>query len=287
MGLAVGRTGIRRPGTHPGPSLAADDDLSVWQRIIGSLGQPPPPSRTGRCRSARRLDPGAARSALQRLGDTRVPGESERTTALRVRSSMPSPGWAAMSPVAPKRQHTSLALGDDPSVVDADLADATVRVPVAHTADQDTWDELRRRVLQRPALPKIACATKGRWPSQTMCHSYCSSAPSASPMRSAPKTPCSCCAGRWPTATWPPRCGTSSRPTGRHHHPVPGQHHPPAPRRCPRHRPPGTSSRGHRVHGRSRDQTRGQLVIRQHLERMWVSVALAGRVAGELAPALR
>ena len=124
-------------------SLAGEDDLSVWQRIIGALG--------GLHRTAgddTEAFEGWVRAllgpALQRLGDTRVPGESERTTSLR--ASL----FDALARIGndTSRQEQAAAhfsaLGDNPDAVDADLADAAVRV-VAATADEDTWEELRRR----------------------------------------------------------------------------------------------------------------------------------------------
>ena len=82
--------------------------------------------------------------ALQRLGDTRVPGEAERTTALRASLF---DALARFGNDKPRREQAAAhfaALGENPDAVDADLADAVVRV-VASTANQDTWDELRRR----------------------------------------------------------------------------------------------------------------------------------------------
>jgi puromycin-sensitive aminopeptidase len=125
-------------------SLATDEDLSVWQRTIGvtaSIGRVAPddlgPSYRGWLRAL--LAP-----ALQRLGDTKVPGEPERTTALRASLF---DALARFGDDQSRRDQAAAhfaALGEDPDAVDADLADAVVRV-VASTADQATWDELRRR----------------------------------------------------------------------------------------------------------------------------------------------
>jgi puromycin-sensitive aminopeptidase len=125
-------------------SLATDEDLSVWQRAIGvtaSVGRVAPedlvPSYQGWLRAL--LAP-----ALQRLGDTKVPGEAERTTALRASLF---DAVARFGDDQGRREQAAAhfaALGEDPDAVDADLADAVVRV-VASTADQGTWDELRRR----------------------------------------------------------------------------------------------------------------------------------------------
>jgi puromycin-sensitive aminopeptidase len=125
-------------------SLSGDDDRSVWQRIIGVLG------------TLHRLAPDEDRPALEgwiravigpalrSLGDTRSPGEPERTTALRASLF---DALARIGGDADRRAQAAAhfsALGDDPGAVDADLADAVVRI-VADDADEETWQELRRR----------------------------------------------------------------------------------------------------------------------------------------------
>ena len=125
-------------------SLAGDDDLSVWQRSIGvlaSIGRVAPDDQVEAYRAWMRA---LLAPALQGLGDTKVPGESERTTALRASLF---DALARFGDDQSRRQQAAAhfaALGENPAAVDADLADAVVRV-VASTADQDTWDELRRR----------------------------------------------------------------------------------------------------------------------------------------------
>jgi puromycin-sensitive aminopeptidase len=125
-------------------SLAAEDDLSVWQRIVGVLG------------SLHRLvgdDHRAALEAwvralvgpaLQRLGDAEVAGEPERTTALRATLFEAVARLGADDHRRAQAAAHFAALGERPDAVDADLADAVVRV-VAATADEATWEELRRR----------------------------------------------------------------------------------------------------------------------------------------------
>ena len=125
-------------------SLAGDDDLSVWQRTIGVLsavGRVAPEDQVAAYRSWVRA---LAGPALQRLGDTKVAGEPERTTARRASLF---DALARVGDDQARRDQAAAhfaALGEDPDAVDADLADAVVRV-VASTADQATWDELRRR----------------------------------------------------------------------------------------------------------------------------------------------
>ncbi|CAN5901890.1 M1 family metallopeptidase [soil metagenome] len=126
-------------------SLAAEEDLSVWQRMIGVLGAL---DRLADGEAQRDSLAGWARAlispALHRLGATRAAGESERTTALRAALF----GAAATVARDADQQATAAAhfaaLGHDPHAVDADLADAVVRA-VAATADLDSWEELRRR----------------------------------------------------------------------------------------------------------------------------------------------
>ncbi|WP_426571661.1 M1 family metallopeptidase [Aquihabitans sp. McL0605] len=125
-------------------SLANEEDLSVWQRTIGALGSL---SRTAGDDNEASFE-GWVRAllgpALQRLGDTRVPGEPERTTALRASLF---DALARTGNDTSRREQAAAhfaALGENPAAVDADLADAVVRV-VASTANADTWEELRRR----------------------------------------------------------------------------------------------------------------------------------------------
>ena len=125
-------------------SLSADDDLSVWQRIIGvtaSIGRVAPDDQVEAYRAFVRALIGPA---LQALGDAKVPGEPERTTARRASLF---DAIARFGDDQARRDQAAAhftALGEDPDAVDADLADAVVRV-VASTADQATWDELRLR----------------------------------------------------------------------------------------------------------------------------------------------
>ena len=125
-------------------SLAAEEDLSVWQRIVGVLG------------GLRRVGGDANHEALagwtrallgpafHRLGTTPTPGESERTTALRATL------FEALARIGDDQDQVATAaahfatLATEPSAIDADLADAVVRV-VSARADEGTWQELRRR----------------------------------------------------------------------------------------------------------------------------------------------
>ncbi|CAN5669230.1 M1 family metallopeptidase [soil metagenome] len=125
-------------------SLAAETDLSVWQRIVGVLGG------LDRVGGADQHDALAARvrallgPALHALGTTKAPGEPERTTALRATLFEASARIGEDAEQLAVAQGHFTALGADPDAVDADLADAVVRVVAAH-ADQETWDELRER----------------------------------------------------------------------------------------------------------------------------------------------
>ncbi|MBX3286030.1 MAG: M1 family metallopeptidase [Actinobacteria bacterium] len=137
-GSSVGRVlGLLR-------NLAAETDLSVWQRIIGVLGAldrvVAPDQRDDLATWIRAL----LGPALRTLGPTPAPGEAERTTALRAALT------EALARLGHDREQLDLAaahfteLGAHPHAVDADLADAVVRV-VAASATDDTWEELRRR----------------------------------------------------------------------------------------------------------------------------------------------
>ncbi len=125
-------------------SLAAERDLSVWQRIVGVLGSL---DRAGGPEQHDALA-GWVRAligpALHGLGPVRASNESERTTALRATLFEASARLGDdQEQLALAQAHFS-ALGSDPDAVDADLADAVVRVVAAH-ADGDTWEELRER----------------------------------------------------------------------------------------------------------------------------------------------
>jgi puromycin-sensitive aminopeptidase len=125
-------------------SLAAETDLSVWQRIIGVLGALDRLAGTDQDDALAGWVRALLGPALRGLGPTPAPGESERTTALR---AVLTEGLAR---IGRDREQAELAaahfteLGSHPHAVDADLADAVVKV-VAATATEDTWEELRRR----------------------------------------------------------------------------------------------------------------------------------------------
>ena len=125
-------------------SLAADDDLSVWQRIGGVLGALDRAGGDDNHEAFAGWVRALAGPALRALGDRPAAGESERTTALR--ASL----FDTTSRVGDDEQQRALAaahfaaLGDDPAAVDPDLADAVVRV-VAADADEETWAQLRER----------------------------------------------------------------------------------------------------------------------------------------------
>ena len=133
-------------------SLAGDHDLSVWQRAIGVLGgldrvagpevQPRFAAFAG----------GLVGPALLAAGATPVPGEPERTTARRAALFEAAARIGRDRAQIERAAEWFGALGEpatDPGTgpaIGADLADAVVRV-VAATADADTWDTLRRRAL--------------------------------------------------------------------------------------------------------------------------------------------
>lgn len=124
--------------------LADDDDLSVWQRIGGVLGAlrrlADPAERPAFEAWVRAL----AAPALLRLGDAPAPGEPERTSALRATLFDLLARTGGDEARRAQAEALFVAIGDDPAAVDADLADAVVRI-VAATADEARWEELRRR----------------------------------------------------------------------------------------------------------------------------------------------
>jgi puromycin-sensitive aminopeptidase len=125
-------------------SLAGETDLSVWQRIVGVLGAldrvAPEELRNDLAAWVRALVGPAHRA----LGDGPSPGEDERTTALRATLFDALCRLGRDDALRARASEQFAALGTDPAAVDPDLADAVVRV-VAASADQATWDELRRR----------------------------------------------------------------------------------------------------------------------------------------------
>ena len=142
--LLAGRGSVERVLTVL-RALSGDDDLSVWKRIIGVLS------------SLDRVAGDAARPALQdwsrallgpalqRLGPTRTDGETDRVTALRAALTLASvlQGDDRHQAELATERFTAAADGSVEGV-DADLADAAVKI-VASRADEDTWEELRRR----------------------------------------------------------------------------------------------------------------------------------------------
>jgi puromycin-sensitive aminopeptidase len=144
--LLAGRGSVRRV-LGLVRSLANDDDLSVWQRIAGVLGglhrvAADEAQRERLAAWTRAL----AGPALRALGDAPAEHEAERTTALRATL------FDLVCRIGRDEEHRAIAaeafaaLGSDPGAVDADMADAVVRV-VADDADRETWEELRRRAL--------------------------------------------------------------------------------------------------------------------------------------------
>lgn len=126
-------------------SLANDDDLSVWTRVAGVLASL---HRLAADDAQRDAFAAWVRAlvgpAFRALGDTRVAGEPERTTALRALLFDTLCRIGHDEEQLDRASSHFAALGEDPAAVDADLADAVVRI-VAASADQATWDELRRR----------------------------------------------------------------------------------------------------------------------------------------------
>ena len=135
-------------------SFAGDDDLSVWQRILGVIG------------GLQRVAGDAVRPdleawtraliapALLSLGSDPSTGEPERITALRASLFAASVTLGDDQNQRQQAERWFRELGDRPDAVDAELADAAVRA-VAADADTEQWEELRRR-------SSIAATPQGR-----------------------------------------------------------------------------------------------------------------------------
>lgn len=125
-------------------SMSADEDLSVWQRMVGVIG------------GLNRLAGDAVRPDLEawtraliaptllRLGSAPSDGEPDRVTALRASLFAASVTLGDDLTQRQQAERWFAELGDRPDVVDAELADAAVRA-VASGADEEQWEELRRR----------------------------------------------------------------------------------------------------------------------------------------------
>ena len=125
-------------------SLANDPDLSVWQRIIavlGGLDRVTPPELTEAFAAWAR---GLISPALVAAGVEPEPAESPRATARRAAL------FEASARIGRDQAQIDLAhqrfanLDEDPSGLDPDMADAVIRV-VAASADPDIWETLLDR----------------------------------------------------------------------------------------------------------------------------------------------
>ncbi|MFN8018977.1 MAG: M1 family metallopeptidase [Acidimicrobiales bacterium] len=266
-------------------SLGADEDLSVWQRVVGALGGLHRAAGDDARPALEAWVRALVGPALVRLGDAARPGEDDRTSALRATL------FDALARLGDDKARQAqaaahfAALGEDPAALDADLADAVVRV-VAATADQATWDELRRRAASaRTAQDRLrhqGALADAADPERVLA--FCALCLTdevrsqdalfllrrALANRHAAPQVWAFVTGHWDeiTTRFPsstvPRLVEGIRTIG----------------------DPGLAAAvaafldAHPV-------AQGATVIRQHRERMWVSVALAARVRGELGDALR
>jgi puromycin-sensitive aminopeptidase len=124
--------------------LGHDDDLSVWQRsvaVLTALHRVAGPDARPRLEAWVR---GLVGPALLRLGDVPTPDEDDRTRALRATLLDAAARVGADEHRRAQATRTFTELGADSAAVDAEVADAVVRI-VAATADGPTWEELRRR----------------------------------------------------------------------------------------------------------------------------------------------
>jgi len=265
-------------------SLAAEDDLSVWQRIIGVLGGL---DRVGGEDHHAELA-GWSRAllgpALRALGSSPAEGERERTTALRAALFEASARIGDdHDRIEVARAHFA-AIGDDPNAVDADLADAVVRV-VAARADIATWEELRRRAATA-RTPQDRLRHQGALADAedpTLVRRFCDLVLTDEV--------------RTQDGLYLLRRALANRKATREVWTFVVEHWDEITTRFPSASVPrlidgirGVTDRVLAVeiedHLAQHPVPQGATVIRQHVERMWVSVALAERVPAELAVAL-
>lgn len=272
-------------------SLAADTDLSVWQRIIGVLGALDRAAEPGLQPHLAAFARGLLAPALLLTGATPAEGEPERTTARRAAL------FEATARVGRDRAQIELARGwfhgldapddaaaDPAPLIGADLADAVVRV-VAAGADADTWDTLRRRALSArtpqarlryqgaladsddPALALRLAALVLTDEVRTQDGLFILRRALAN--RHAHEPVWTFVEDHWGELTT--RFPSST-----------------VPRLIDGIRPVSDRSLARRIDDflTTHPLPQGELVVRQHIERMWVSVALADRVAAELGRAL-
>lgn len=125
-------------------ALAGDDDLSVWQRVIGVLGALDRACRPEQSDGYRTFVRGLVGPALVAAGPAPRSGETERATARRAALfEVVARIGRDESQIALAQERFAAVTGDGPGV-DPDMSDAVVRV-VAAQADEATWSELRRR----------------------------------------------------------------------------------------------------------------------------------------------
>jgi len=285
--ILAGRSSISRL-TGLLRSLSAETDVSVWQRMIGVLGgldrACPPEAREDLATWAR----GLIGPALAAVGPRRRDGEDDRTTALRA-ALFEAAARLGRDRHQIETAHDEFARlgasggGTEPRL-DPDMADAVVRV-VAADADEATWGELRRRAgvattpqdrlrhqgaladTDDPALIERLCGLVLSDEIRTQDGLFILRRALAN--RDAHRQVWQFVTDNWdligtrfPSASLP-RLIDGIRPVNDRtlateiaaflaDHPVP----------------------------------QGELVVRQHVERMWVSVALADRVRAELPAAL-
>lgn len=127
-------------------ALSSDDDLSVWRRIISVIAwfdrlvdDETRPALESWARAL--LAP-----ALQALGPAKAEDEPDRVTALRAALSLAAAvhGQDVHQIELARQRFDAAGSPDDGADLDADLADAAVKI-VAAGADTDTWEEIRRR----------------------------------------------------------------------------------------------------------------------------------------------
>jgi puromycin-sensitive aminopeptidase len=285
--LLAGGSSVARV-LHLVRSLGHDDDLSVWQRMLATIA-------TIHRLSGTELEPeveawvrGVVGPALLRLGDAPSADEDDRTRALRAALFDASARLGGDETRRDQAARTFAVLGSPGATgappVDAEVADAVVRI-VASTADGSTWQELRRRAATATtAQDRLrhhgALADASDVALVRRCCELCltdevrsQDAPfllrRALTNRHAQREVWAFLAERWPTIA---------------------ERFPPSmlPRLLDGIRTVSDPQLAEQIVAflASHPAPQGATLVRQHVERMWVSVALGRRLPSELAAAL-
>jgi puromycin-sensitive aminopeptidase len=266
-------------------SLAADDDLSVWRRttaVLAGLHRLATPEQRPAFEGWVRA---LVAPALQALGDQPSPGESDRRSTLRAVLFEALGRTGADDHRRRQARRWFDELGRNPQALDAELSDATIGV-VAAGSDPEVHQELWRRAdaarTVQDRLRHLGAAADSADPSLVLaaCDRYLGDGVRTQDapflLRRALTNP-HATAGVWELITHRWSDAVDRFPSST------------LPRMVEGIRTIADPALAERVAEflRAHPLPQGSTVVDQHLERMWVSVALGRRVPDELAVALR